>query len=492
MLELHAGNVWTYLEGKFPQRLIDDQTSYKVHGRWFAKSYKQAHWDGRKRFRSFDRKKKRYRFPTGFLARVCQTLDEANYRYTLIDERLIDSPESVYALPDGTSLKDGKWSFQAELLDAALMHGRGVIKAATGGGKSELGAGIIASYDVPTVWLTHRLILLHQTRERLSTRLKRPIGIIGDGRIEPEKITVAMVQTLQKRKAAEIEQVLTNAQLVIGDEIHHLESKQWFDAFVRCEAPYRFGLTATACTDGAGLHLVSMTGEIIASIEAPALIERGVLVPPQIWFARVPGENSLPQGLRYQSVYSRGIVHSVPRNQHVLHIARILRSEGRNCISLVRRINHGNLLADMLCQAGVRSEFIHGDVPKEGREEILNSLWSGELDHVVAQSEILGEGVDLPHLQCLINACGTRGGGSKASSVEHELGRGTIQYLGRGLRSAPGKQFFTYVDFLDQSHKMLLEATRERLRTLEEQGYGNWIRYWSERPSLKHVTTQAV
>lgn len=482
MLRLIADDVWTYLHGNYPTRTIDDVTSYKIHGRWMAKSFRKGHWDGVKRFREFCRRKKRYRFPTGFLDRVCKALDKIDYPYELDDSaREFCVAEPVYSFGD-IHLNQGRYAYQGELLDTALLHGRGVIKAATGAGKTEIGGAIIASYDQPSIWVTHRVALLHQTRERLALRLQRPIGIVGDGFVEPHRITVAMVQTITKRLSdPSVQQMLDDARVLIGDEVHHLESASWTKVFQQIKAPHRFGLTATACTDGSGLALIGMAGEIIGEISAKELIERGVLVPPRIWFSRVPGEEALAKKIPYQTVYSRGIINSLKRNEQIVHVARIFKSEGKNGITLVRRINHGETLANMFCAAGIRAEFLRGSMSRGKRAALLDKLWAGEVDQVVAQDQILGEGVDMPGLQTVINANGTRGGGSSRNSAEHEVGRGTIQFLGRGLRRAPGKEMFEYVDFTDTSHKFLAEASRERVRALEDEGYAGVIGYWGDR-----------
>jgi superfamily II DNA or RNA helicase len=487
-----AGNVWTYFDGKYPAGVIDSVTSYRVEGRWFAKSFKQGHWDGIKRFREYDRRRGVYRMPTGFLSRVTTLLDKLDYPYEVVDEREFRDAESVYELAGGIRLDQGKYSYQAGLLDTALNHGHGTIKAATGAGKTEVGAGIIASYGVRTLWLTHRQQLLHQTRTRLSERLDQEIGIVGDGQWNIKPVTVAMIQTLGRGRnkkqdlekfialKKEREKFIASAELVIADEVHHLESDQWLNVFSLMTTSHKFGLTATPTTDGAGLALVGMTGEIIAEIGPHELIERGVLVPPRIWWMRFDTK-ALPKKMPYPTAYKMGVTQNVARNEAIIHVARIFQAEGKNCITLVRRINHGEIVADMLSQVGVRTQFIQGKVKQETRMRWLRELQNGELDHIVAQAEILGEGVDVPWLRAVINATGTRGGGSKQSSAEHEVGRGTIQFLGRGLRQAPGKTHFEYVDLMDAHQKSLAEAARERVRTLEDEGYGAHVKYWSER-----------
>lgn len=814
-MRLIVENVWTYIDGGYPFSIIDKATSYLAHGRWFVHSYKTGQWDGRKRFREFDRKRKMHKFPTGLLTRVTTELDGVGYPYELIDERDFHFVDPVLELANGDGapirLDAGKYDYQADVVQDCLMHGRGTIVVATGGGKcldpntevlmhdgsvktaadvvvgdslmgpdsaprtvlsvcsgsdemfliepkrgepwacnsvhvltlvdtvsgcivdiplneyldqtrtfkhrhklfatgvefnerpapavdpyflglwmgdgrkdlsqgvqltfedaelqeflrrfaptvgctvsryscagrcdtfgivsrgganrllqsmrkilrrvdhgylipesikfgsaevrlaflagvvdsdgylhrtsydvvqrskafsdeltflarslgfrvvrstktvpgydyafhrmsisgdttrvpcllkrkraperkqkknplrfgfkvtplgrgpyagftlsgdgrfvlgnfqvthnTEIAAALLASYNLPAVFLTHRKTLLHQTRDRLALRLKKEIGIIGDGMVEPKQITVAMVQTCAQRKSKVIDRTLKQARVLIGDEVHHLESKSWVSVFKKVGAPHRFGLTATPCFDGAGMNLIAWTGGVIAEAKAGDLIERGVLVRPNIWFVRVD-DDQLPQGTPYATAYARRVVRSERRNARLVHVASVLKAEGKNCITLVRHLNHGDLVADLLCQRGIHTAFIHGKHSKSERETILHRLWTGDLDHVVAQAEILGEGVDLPMLQCVINATGTRGGGSKASGVEHEVGRGTIQFLGRLLRSAPGKTSADYVDFVDTGHKSLTEASRERVRTLEEEGYGPWIKYWAER-----------
>ena len=478
-MKLIAEHVWTYIDGSCPAPIIDGETSYQVHGRWFVKSFRRGHWDGTKRFREFHRKSGRYRFPTGFLQAVCAKLDAVDYPYVLEDTREIELPSPVLELTDKTSLS-GKFEFQADVVEQALGHSRGVIQAPTGAGKSVIGAAIIKSYDRPTIWLTHRQVLLHQTHSVLERKLGERVGLVGDSVLDPRRITVAMVQSMHARRAEPaIKSLLEQAQVLIGDEIHHLQSESWFGVFSSSPAAYRFGLTATPCTDGLGKALVAMTGDVIVRVSLRDMIDAGVLVQPRIWIIRTGGP-AVDSDAAYPTIYANGVVHNEERNRRIVEVVKTFIDENKPAITLVRRVNHGNLLADQFCKAGVRAEFIQGKTPDEERRRLLDALWSGQR-HVVAQSEILGEGVDLPLLIGLINATGTRGGGSKETGAEHEVGRSTIQYIGRTLRSAPGKGYAEYVDFEDTCHRSLRAASRERVQALEEHGFTPWIDRWENR-----------
>ena len=131
MTKLVVDDTWTYIEGYCPTKAIDEVTSYRVHGRWFATSYRNAHWDGIKRFRVKDRRRECYKFPTGLLPRVVAQFEKINLGYELEDHRELETPESCYQLEGGIRLDEGLYSYQAPLLDAALMHGRGIVKAAS-------------------------------------------------------------------------------------------------------------------------------------------------------------------------------------------------------------------------------------------------------------------------------------------------------------------------------------------------------------------------
>lgn len=488
-MKILVDNIWTYFDGAFPRGILDPVTSYLKDGRWFVKAFKAGHWDGRVRFIEYDRKRQLYRVPTGFLIRCLEALDQHGYPYTLYDDRELEPAEPVYTLSGSNGsvvdLRHGKWSYQSFVLDQALKHTRGILKLATGGGKTEIGAAIIASVGPPAVWLTHRQNLMYQTHRRLTERLGCRIGLVGDGICDLEPISVVMVQTLamsDKPGYERLRDFLREPRLIIGDEVHHLESDQWFDNFSKINAGWRFGLTATPSLEGPGLALLAQTGSIIVDINAFDLIERGVLVPPRIWFYKI-NSKKIPKSRNYQQVYKEGIVENTDRNEAIAEIANVFKLERKPALTLCKRIGHGELLTDLLNYRKIKTEFVRGSVKQEDREKILRRLKLGQIDHVVAIAETMAEGADYPFLRALINATGSRGGGAVG---DEEVGRTTIQILGRIIRGSSGKTYADYVDFVDTCHKSILEASLSRIGTLESQGYAPFINYW------QHYKVEAI
>jgi superfamily II DNA or RNA helicase len=361
-----------------------------------------------------------------------------------------------------------------------LQHGRGTIVIPTGGGKSRLGAAIIASIDQPTLWLTHREILLYQTQEALSSILKRKVGIVGDGHMDVKLVTVAMVQSLKNSdnpKYDSLREFLENVKVVIGDEIHHLASSSdlWYKNLVKIPAPWRFGLTATPEFEGPGLKVIGQTGGEIFRITTQELIDRGVLVPPRIWIDEI-SEPTIPVKTDWRTVYKKGIVENYYRNRRIVSAAKQWSVvEDKPTVILVRQIAHGDTLTSMLRGEGVECDFIHGEVPGAQRDLVLAGLKSRLVKCLVAQVEILGEGVDLPWLRAAVNATGVRGGGDASEGGEGQTGRQVIQVLGRILRNAPGKKHADILDFCDLTHKRLKDASSDRLGSYLSQGHESRI-----------------
>jgi superfamily II DNA or RNA helicase len=484
-MEIQIDNVWTRISGYYPEKLIQDITSYFMDGAWFSKAWKQGHWDGYIRYAK-KQKDGSLLVPTGFLSRITRALDQADCPYQLYDDkRELISPDPIYELYDDRCekilLNKGRYSYQGIALDKILSAGRGIVKIATGGGKTEVAAAAIRSIGKKSLWLTNRGLLAEQTRRRLQERLRVPIGLVGYGAFDIQDITVLMVQSSREygeKDRPRLTKLVDDCEVVVGDEVHHLESDEWYKIFSHIKAPWRIGLTATPKLSGPGMSLLAQTEDIIIEITAWDLIERLVLVPPRIWLVRIE-EPQLDRQIKWPSAYKLGIVHNDMRNTMIRLIVETFKQDDKPSLTLVSRINHGELLADKLTMAKLKVEWLSGKDSIKRRLDIMKKLEQRELDHVIGQATAgFGEGADYPFLRAIINATGSRGGGD--ASKDDDAGRVTKQILGRILRRYPGKYYADYVDFVDTGHSGLRSASKARVGTLRAEGYEPFIRPWSE------------
>ena len=77
-----------------------------------------------------------------------------------------------------------------------LQHRNGILISPAGSGKTRMAMNLIKQRGVKTLWLTHTLDLLRQSKRVYREFFKNPAGEISGGKINIKDITFATVQTL--------------------------------------------------------------------------------------------------------------------------------------------------------------------------------------------------------------------------------------------------------------------------------------------------------
>ena len=95
--------------------------------------------------------------------------------------------------------------------------------------------------------------------------------------------------------------------------------------------------------------------------------------------------------------------------------------------------------------------MLTGDLPTAKRQSVVAALNGGRVKVLVATGQLIGEGFDCRELSTLFLATPIRFNGR------------LLQYLGRILRPAPGKDRAVVYDYVDPVG-VLENAARERLR----------------------------
>jgi superfamily II DNA or RNA helicase len=101
---------------------------------------------------------------------------------------------------------------------------------------------------------------------------------------------------------------------------------------------------------------------------------------------------------------------------------------------------------------GIAGERLGGDMSSARRREVLDRLQHGACPVLVATGQLVGEGFDCPGLSTLFLATPIRFGGR------------LLQYLGRVLRTAPGKALARVYDYVDLNVQVLRAAADARQR----------------------------
>jgi superfamily II DNA or RNA helicase len=446
MIELILGNVDTKIVGKYPVDIVHEITSYKIPGAEHSPRFRAGEWDGRKKFLN----RFNNTFPTGLSGDVLRALRQAGEKVKVTDERV----KPKFGKPIKVSAGYEDRPYQVEAIEKSIQVSRGILNIATNGGKTYIASRIISKTNLNTLFLVHRKELMYQTKAEFEQVLGIKVGVIGDGKYDPQKITVAMIPTLTQNLRKH-KKFFQSIEMLFADECHHLGSSTWFNIFEHAKnAYYRFGLsgTPTGRSDGGGMFLQCATGKMICSVTNKELIDEGVSAKPHIYMQECTVEED--EG-KWQHIYKSQIVENTHRNSLICDWIEKYIKEGLQTLVLIEQTEHGRNLQKMMKKRGYDVPFTHGSSNKKFREQCLVDFKEGKIQTMIA-STIYDEGISVDGIQVAIF------GGSKKSPI------GYMQRVGRGLRRKKnGENKVIIVDFFDKGQKHLEKWSEMRLGLYE-------------------------
>lgn len=452
---------------------LDRELSFKIQGAEFSQAYKGyvndlgefVSWDGKRHLLAESGK-----FPIGLLPRVLDFYSSKGIHPSIIDERPpLDNPIPIDISGNLNVIGKNARTYQEFAASKAIETDRGIIRLATGGGKTLIAALITAKLGKPTIVYVIGKDLLYQLQDFLSKIFNEPIGIIGDGKCEIRHINIATVwsvgqalglkvkatlddeseteKKIDPDKFSKIKEMLLNSSVHIMDECHLAACDTVQIIAKNIKAEYVYGMSASPWRDdGADMLIEAFLGRTIVDISAQDLIGQGYLVQPNIRFL-APAPYSYKTG-KYPRIYSKYIVENEQRNSMIVKATRSMVEQGFVPLVLFHTIKHGDILFDML-KGSVPTALLSGKDSAKQREKIKNELENGKIKCLVA-SKIFDIGVDLPILSGLVIA------GAGKSSVR------ALQRIGRVIRPYPGKTMAAIVDFADQAPYLIEHAEIRR------------------------------
>lgn len=307
-----------------------------------------------------------------------------------------------------------------------------LIRGATGSGKTILTAFMLkgaAKKNWPSLFNVHRRELIKQS-SRSFEEVGVEHGIIAAGwKWDKQPLTqIAGIQTLSRR----IDDIETIPRLIIWDECHHLGAKSWAAIYNRFPDAIHIGLTATPWRlDGKGLGRFFQ--KMIKGPSERWLIDNGYLSPYRLY---APKSINVEGVRKSMGDYVHSELEAICDKPAIVGDAvREYRKWacGKRAIVFTVSIKASLHMAEAFNAAGFRARHIDGDTPTDVRDETMQTFSDGGLD-VLCSVDLHGEGVDVPALECVINARPT---------CSFSLAR---QQWGRSLRKFPGKKEAIIID----------------------------------------------
>jgi superfamily II DNA or RNA helicase len=351
-------------------------------------------------------------------------------------------------------------AFQAEAVEQMAARDFGTLSSPTGSGKTVMALGLVARRRQPTVVVVHTKDLAAQWVERIGAFLSIPAaecGMIAGGRARiGERITVALVQSLYKCA----EEVSARTGFLVVDECHRCPSRTFTEAVTGFDCRYMLGLSATPYRrDNLSRLIFWHLGDVHHEVARDELVRSGAVLAADI-VTRATAFRSYSDPL---TEYSRMLSELTGDTERNLLIARDVAAEaaGGGGISLVlsdRKAHCENLKTLLLHRFKTPSELMTGDLPPQERQAVVERLNAGAARVVIATGQLIGEGFDCPNLSSLFLATPIRFSGR------------VLQYLGRVLRPAPGKERARVFDYVDAEVETLAKAAEARRRVYTRAG----------------------
>lgn len=339
---------------------------------------------------------------------------------------------------------------------------RNLVVAATGTGKTVVAAFDYrqlcerSGRDLSLLFVAHREQILQQSRATYRAVLRDGAfgEIHGSGEIATGRHVFAMIQSLQADRITAIDPAAFD--VVVVDEFHHAAATSYDRLLSHLRPAELLGLTATPeRLDGRDVTSW-FEHRIAVELRLWEAIDQGFLVLFQ-YFGVADGTD-----LRAVTWRRGGYVLDELSNLYSaddLRVGKLLEALGRilldpgsmRALGFCVSLEHAHFMARKFSEAGLTSVALTGQTPDHERRRVLTDLAAGRL-RCIFSVEVLGEGVDLPDVDCVLLLRPTQ-----SATV-------FTQQLGRGLRRAAGKSHLTVIDLIGQHRREF--RFEDRLRAI--------------------------
>ena len=468
---------------------ISEAFSFLVAGAKYTPMFRAGKWDGFIRLFNIGSKT----LPCGLYSRLLEIANERGY--AVLPRLNPDNPG--YGLP-GNSESELQYSEIKEYMDSLNLHGggskldirdyqynavylalstkQGILKSATGSGKSmivySIARYITEELDgrmliiVPTIGLTTQF--LGDFKDYSSDNGYNVDGSVhlisgGSDKTVRKKIVISTFQSLKN----ETPDFFNSFTCILTDEGHKITSASFKAIYGKAtEVKYRLACTGTLhdlkCNV---LEMIALTGPVHDIASAKDLISAGQLVPLKIKGIQLNYPEDICKAFKKVEYADEigWITNNPKRNNFIAKLA--VKTKGTTLV-LFRFIEQGQKIYEKIKELSPPDHpvyLVDGSVSKEDRESIRLAA-NAEVATLVFSFGTSAAGINLPAIENIIDAHPTK---SKLTF---------LQAIGRGLRLKEGKthcNLFTIGDNMTYKKKPNTTFTHfgERLRLLTEEGY---------------------
>ncbi|MFX4233097.1 TOTE conflict system archaeo-eukaryotic primase domain-containing protein [Aliarcobacter butzleri] len=388
-----------------------------------------------KYIRSFEENENFLMLPRGLKETLIDFLNVNAVSYSFVDKRVLNKIQTK-------TVTFNLRPEQNEAIKEIKKSDYSICVAPPGFGKTLLGAKIFEIRACTTLIVVNKNMLLNQWIERFVDYFgynKKDIGYLGKGFNKLNgQIDVATMQSLKNDP-----KIIENYSFVIVDECHHIPALTFEQIIKSFKGKYILGLSATPNRkDELQPILFQQLGEISYEYKKKKTHTNKLQIIRTQFVSNADN---------YATIINE-ICIDEDRNNLIVDI--IKKNIDRKILLLTDRIEHINVLENLLQRENIDYISVHGSLNKKEQVENMNLVKTKSL--ILATTSYFGEGIDFPHLNTILFA----------TPISY-YGR-LIQYLGRIGR---GNQECLAIDFLDSKNAMLNSAYKKRLEGYKQMHY---------------------
>lgn len=430
--------------------------------------------------------------PRGLKDKLIGLLDESGITYKVNDKKQMGHVINV-------QFNGSLYPEQEKAAKCMLQYDYGILGAATGFGKTVIGAYLISQRKVNTIILVHNREIMknwiddfekflyineefpeYETKKGKRKR-KALVGKLYAGHDSLGGIIdVAMITSFGKRD--NIDERIKDYGLVIVDECHHAGAQTHEDVIKEISAKYVYGLTATPKReDGHEQKVYMQFGSIryrLTAKDRAKMQSFEHFVIPR--FTSMINATGAEWGIN--EAY-RELIKNDKRNKLIVEDVAECVKNGRTPLVLTKFKDHADALVKMLENKVDHIFLLQGGRSNRERDEILGKLRgvsSEESLALVAIGKYIGEGFNYPRLDTMMLAVPIAWQGN----VE--------QYAGRLHRDYEGKADVIIYDYVDTHIKVLERMYHKRLRAYKKIGYEITLKLSCEKQKTNAIFDAAT
>ena len=310
-------------------------------------------------------------------------------------------------------------------------------------------------YRLPRILvLVHRVELVEQIEETLTSRYKHVCGTVTGGKVfaPDRKVIVASVQTLSRRKRLTAWEQDSDFDFIIIDEAHHSTA----DSYQRIRSTWPnarlLGVTATPYR----LNHQPFTDtydHLILSKPVYRFIEEGYLCNYEYYSIRPDSKMQYSiDHLKtdFSGDFDEREMELLLNEDHIrAGILQTYETFAKGKKGIVYTINrlHNQMLSDLFKKHGYSVAYIDSQTPKEERAATVKDFREGKVQ-IIFNVNIFSEGFDCPDVEFIQLARPT-----KSLSMY-------LQQVGRGFRIHKGKQKVIFLDNVGLYNRFGLPSAR--------------------------------